>query len=167
MLSSLKLVGVGVAVAGVIAIALMARANSRLHTEVGEIRTELEQAQSVADQNLAAFNRVDELNKICVNDRAVDKQQNAITVAQLNSDLVSVSSRAQQVRVMRQEIFRDPTCKELVAIDIAAQCPAWANELRFSAQAINPSRDSGSTGPRANADAGRVLPGLSAGVAVP
>jgi hypothetical protein len=160
------LIGAGVGIAVLVALAWMARANSRLHTEVGEIRTELEQAQSVAEQNLEAFNRVDELNRICVNDRAVDKQQNAVTVAQLNADMISVSSRAQQVRVMREEIFRDPTCKELASIDIGARCPAWADELRFSAQAINPNPNSRGAGGGANAASGRVLQDLPAGVPV-
>lgn len=165
-MSSIKLIGAGIAVAGMLAIAWMARANSRLHTEVGAMRSELEQAQSVADQNLEAFNRVDALQKRCVADVAVDRQQNAITVAQLTADLIGVNSRAEQVRVVREEIFRGPTCKELASIDISARCPAWADELRFSAQAINPGRSQGGAGGGANAPTGRVLQDVPAGVPV-
>lgn len=161
-MSKLKLIGIGIHVVAFAAIYALWHQNGVLRERVGMFKTELEQAQAVADANLDAFNKVDALQKQCVAGRQADVQANKVTVDQLQSDLMTVSTRAQQVRVVRQEIFRDPTCKELAAIDVAAQCPAWANELRFSAQAINTGAGAGGAGPGADPTARRVLSDLSA-----
>jgi hypothetical protein len=114
----------------VIAVALLSWQNRRLAGELGATKLSIENATRAAEANLEAFNRVDELNKICIADRQADEEANRITVVELNAELAAARSRSERVRLVREEIFRDPTCEEIGAIDIAAQCPAWAGSLR-------------------------------------
>ncbi len=104
---------------------------------LGESRQALDQAVLANDVNQETINQVTMTLDTCIADRAIDEQQNAIVVAELQAAAVELTTRANQVRVVREEVFRDPTCNELGSLDIDLLCPAWSDELRERAAPLS------------------------------
>lgn len=127
ILSGKVMAGVGVAL--VIALAFMWRANANLNEELGEARQSIRQAEQTNRENQAAIEELRTNLNTCVEQRRVDQQANEETIAQLESDLEALSLQEEEVRVVREEIFREPSCNELGELDIADSCPALSREL--------------------------------------
>ena len=97
---------------------------------LGESRQALDQAVLANNVNQDTIEQVTSTLETCIAGRAIDEQQNAIVVAELQAAAAELTTRANQVRVVREEVFRDPTCTELGSLDIDLLCPAWSDELR-------------------------------------
>lgn len=104
---------------------------------LGESRQALDQAVLANDVNQDTIAQVTSTLETCIAGREVDEQQNAIVVAELQAAAAELTTRANQVRVVREEVFRDPTCNELGSLDIDLLCPAWSDELRERAAPLS------------------------------
>lgn len=131
-----KILG-GISVASVVALFIVFEVNAGLREDLGAAQLSIEQAKATNASNVAAIETVRQGLLACIDDRRVDETQNAVTVAQLQGDLETLRNRRQEVRVVREKIFRDPSCAELGAIDIAATCPALADSLLSSARSLS------------------------------
>lgn len=121
------MLGVGGAMA--IAMIFMWRANANLNEELGQAEQAIAQAAQTNRENQATIEQLRANLGMCVEQRRVDEQANQETVAQLQRDLDALSLQEERVRVVREEIFREPSCNELGEMDIAGTCPALADEL--------------------------------------
>lgn len=131
-----KVLGGGLAVAGLLAAVLGWRLLAAQEA-LGESRQALDQATLANQVNQETIDTVTMTLESCIADRAVDEQQNAIVVVELEARAIELEARSQRVRVVREEIFRDPTCEELGGLDIGLLCPAWAVSLRERATALS------------------------------
>ena len=104
---------------------------------LGESRQALDQAVLANDVNQETIEQVTSTLDSCIAARAVDEQQNAIVIAELQAAAAELTTRANQVRVVREEVFRDPACNELGSLDIDLLCPAWSDELRERAAPLS------------------------------
>lgn len=104
---------------------------------LGESRQALDQAVLANDVNQDTIAQVTSTLDSCIAGRAIDEQQNAIVVAELQASASELATRAIEVRVVREEVFRDPTCNELGSLDIDLLCPAWSDELRIRAAPLS------------------------------
>ncbi len=107
------------------------------HERIGEFEFAVEQATLTNKDNQIVITNISGKLDTCVADRAVDEQQNEITVANLRALTAKLETDAARVKADRKEIFRDPTCEELGNLDIGALCPAWAVSLRERATTIS------------------------------
>ncbi len=127
----------GLTVAMGIAVFILFRANASLNEEVGAARVSIAQAELTNETNLATLDDIINRNNLCVAGRAADLENNATTVAQLESDFAALAAQEERVRIVREEIFREPSCAELGAISISAVCPALASSLLDRADSID------------------------------
>lgn len=121
------MLGVGGAMA--LALFFMWRANADLSEELGQAEQAIAQAAQTNRENQATIEQLRSNLSTCVEQRRVDEQANQETIAQLQRDLDALSLQEERIRVVREEIFREPSCNELGEMDIAGACPALANEL--------------------------------------
>lgn len=131
----------GATVILVIIIGLLWHQNGKLHTELGANKQALDQAAQTNKDNVADFDRVNLELTDCVDQVAVDKVANEVTVANLEARYARLEIRKDRIQIKREEIFRDPKCAELRALDMAAICPNWAGELRERATTLGGSGD--------------------------
>lgn len=119
----------GLIVAMGIAVFFLFRANASLNEEVGAARVSIAQAELTNETNIGTIDDLINRNNLCVSGREADLENNATTVAQLESDFAALAAQEERVRIVREEIFREPSCAELGAISITAVCPALASSL--------------------------------------
>ncbi len=127
----------GVTVAMGIVMFFLFRANASLNEEVGAARVSIAQAELTNETNLGTIDDLINRNNVCVAQRAADLENNEATVAQLESDFAALEAQEERVRIVREEIFREPSCAELGAISITAVCPALASSLLNRADSID------------------------------
>lgn len=132
-----KILGGGLAVVAIIA-AILGWRLLAAHEELGTHQQALDQATLANQENQTTIIAIRAELNTCVRERAIDEQQNEIAVANLETRAAELEARAREVRVVREEIFRDPTCEQLGNLDIGALCPAWAAELRQRAASFGP-----------------------------
>ncbi len=127
----------GLTIAMGIAVLFLFRANASLNEEIGAARVSVQQAEMTNVSNLTTIDGLIDSNNSCVAQWAADLENNEMTVAQLESDFAALESQKERVRIVREEIFREPSCAELGAISIAAVCPALASSLFDRANSID------------------------------
>ncbi len=140
MLSKGLMVGCGILV--VIA-ALLWRENSALHDKLGQAKAAVAQAAQTNTNNLTTITDLNDRLDACVTEREVDETANAATVSALNADILRLEDQGFEVRIVTEEIFREPSCEELGNLDITAACPALAARLRLSANSLDGGGDPG------------------------
>ena len=144
----------GATVILVIIIGLLWHQNGKLHTELGANKQALDQAAQTNRDNVADFDLVNLELTDCVEQIAIDKMANEVTVANLEARYARLEIRKDRIQIKREEIFRDPKCAELRNLDMAAICPDWAGELRDRAATIGGSGDTGEEGSGAGGPTG-------------
>lgn len=133
---STKIMG-GVSVFLGLSVVFLFRANASLNEEVGAARVSIAQAEAANQSNVLAIDALRAGLGACVSDRAVDEEQNRIVVEQLERDMDALRERSEEVRVVREEIFREPSCRELGDIDIGSACPALRDRMFERADGLN------------------------------
>ncbi len=133
MLSQGLGIGLGISV---IIIGFLWHQNGNLREDLGASEQALDQAVLTNATNVKNFDDVNDRLTVCVDQSAVDKAANEVTVANLEARYARLEIRKDRVEIRREEIFRDPKCAELRDLDMAAICPDWAAELRIRAATI-------------------------------
>ena len=137
-----------------IAIFFMWRANAALNEDIGAARISIEQAALTNTTNLVTItNLTTEINQ-CVEQQAIDEAANQETLVALRVQIADLEAREPLVRIIREEIFRDPSCEVLGNLDLGAACPALVDSLRERSFGLDQGGDPGSEGAGAGADAG-------------
>lgn len=131
-----KILG-GVTLAMGIAVFFLFKANASLSEEVGAARLSIEQAALTNVTNVTTITNLTQQINQCVDERAIDEQANQETLTALRVELAEMTAREPLVEIVREEIFREPSCAELGALDINAVCPALAVELRQRSDNLN------------------------------
>ena len=129
--------------AAIIIIGILWNQNGNLHEEIGKAEAAVAEAKQTNDNNLTTITDLGDRLDQCVTDREVDEAANIATVSSLNADILRLTEEAGEVRIEREEIFREPSCEELGNLDINAICPALASGLRDSARSLDRSGDPG------------------------
>lgn len=127
----------GAALLMAIALAFTWRQNMKLSEALGAAELSIQQAEVTNEENLSTIMSLQVNLSTCVDQRRVDEQQNQTTIIELRRDIEELEGREQEVRIVREEIFRDPSCAELGAIDIGAACPALGVSLFDRANDLN------------------------------
>lgn len=140
-----KALGAGVVLLS-ITIGFLWHKNGQLHEEIGELRHSVDQAAAANEKLVVNFDSVNGRLMSCIDQVAVDKEENAVTVANLEARYARLEIRSREAEIRREEIFRDPSCADLRDLDMHAICPDWANELRFRATTLGGDGDTRSTG---------------------
>ncbi len=135
-----KALGGGLAVCMII-IGLLWHQNGSLREDLGANKQALDQAAQTNKDNVKLFDEVNADLTACVDQNAVDKAANEVTVANLESRYTRLELRKDKVNIRYEEIFRDPNCAELRDLDIDSICPSWTRELRLSATTVGGSGD--------------------------
>ncbi len=148
--------GIGLGISILITVFLFNQ-NGNLKEDLGASEQALDQAALTNKTNVDNFDRVNGELTACVDEFAVDKAANEVTVANLEARYARLEIRSRDVEIRREEIFRDPECAELRDLDMDAICPDWANELRLRATTLGGDGDQGSAGAGAGAAAGEVF----------
>lgn len=120
--------------------------NGNLHERIGAARAEVQEAKGINDSNLEEIDILQADLKQCFDGRRVDEEANEETVKVLRAELEEEAARKREVRIIRKEIFRDPTCEDLAALDIGAACPGLAPSVRDRARSIQRGRVQGEGG---------------------
>lgn len=132
------MIGIGAGVVAGAAIWLLRNENNSLRDAIAVQKATIASYEAAQSNNLLRIRELTILNNTCVDERRVDEQQNASTVARLQADLEALRTRPP--KIVREEIYRDPSCAELGRLDIAAACPALADGLRERARSLSDSR---------------------------
>lgn len=127
--------GIGLGISILITVFLFNQ-NGNLKEDLGTYKTAIDQAAKANEKNVANFDRVNADLTACVDQSAVDKAANEVTVANLEARYARLEIRKNKIEIRREEIFRDPKCAELRDLDMAAICPDWATELRQRAATL-------------------------------
>lgn len=130
-----KALGVGLGIA-VVVILFLFNQNGNLQEELGANKTALAQAALANKTNVTNFDEVNSRLIACVDQNAVDKAANEVTIANLEARYARLEIRKDRIQIRREAIFRDPECAELRDLDINAICPDWSSELRLEASSI-------------------------------
>ncbi len=117
--------------------------NGNLQEDLGANKQALDQAAQTNKDNVADYDRANAKLTTCVDQMAVDKASNEVTIANLEARYARLEIRKDRIQIKREEIFRDPKCSELRDLDMDAICPDWASELRQRAATIGGSGDTG------------------------
>lgn len=144
----------GVTAAMVIAIFFMWKANAALNEEVGAARVSIQQAELTNTTNLVTITTLTTQINQCVDQQAIDEAANQQTLVALRVQIADLEAREPLVRIIREEIFRDPSCEVLGNLDLGAACPALVDSLRERSHGLDPGGDSGSESAGADTDAG-------------
>ncbi len=137
-----------------IAIFFMWRANAALNEDLGAAKISIEQAELTNTTNLVTItNLTTEINQ-CVEQQAIDEAANQDTRVALRVQIADLEAREPLVRIIREEIFRDPSCEVLGNLDLGAACPALVDSLRERSHGLDQGGEGGSEGAGAGADAG-------------
>ncbi len=131
-----KVLAGGMAIAVVIIIILWNQ-NGNLHEEMGQAKAAVNQAKQTNTNNLTTITDLGDRLDTCVRDREVDVAAGVAVVSALKADILTLEERGVEVRIQREEIFREPSCEELGNLDINAICPALATGMRVSADSLN------------------------------
>lgn len=134
MLSKPMMIATGIMV--VIAF-LLWRENSGLHDKLGQARAAVTQAKQTNTNNLTTITDLGDRLDTCVRDREVDVAAGVAVVSALKADILTLEEHGVEIRIEREEIFREPSCEELGNLDINAICPALATGMRVSADSLN------------------------------
>lgn len=124
-------------------IAFLWISNGKLNAEVGAAKAAVTQAKQTNSNNLTTITDLGDRLDQCVVDRQVDEAAGVAVVSQLKADILGLEQAGIEIRIEREEIFREPSCEELGDLDINAVCPALASGLRISANSLNRSGDTG------------------------
>lgn len=135
-----KVLGGGLAVCMII-IGLLWHQNGSLREDLGANKQALDQAAQTNKDNVELFDEVNADLTACVDQNAVDKTANEVTVANLEARYARLEIRKDRIQIKREEIFRDPQCAELRDLDINAICPDWSGELRIRAATLGGTGD--------------------------
>ena len=131
-----KVLAGGMAIAVVIIIILWNQ-NGNLHEEMGQAKAAVNQAKQTNTNNLTTITDLGDRLDTCVRDREVDVAAGVAVVSALKADILTLEERGVEVRIQREEIFREPSCEELGNLDINAICPALATGMRAGADSLN------------------------------
>lgn len=105
-------------------------ANGRLHQTIGGQQAALEAARAANHDALSTIQALRSANEDWVR-RARQKDLAAqAQIEALEARYEDLALDEQEVRIERQVIYRDPSCAELAAIDVATVCPDLARSLR-------------------------------------
>jgi len=159
MLINKTLLGGAGAVAAVMVITVIAlwNQNGNLRERIGKAEAAVTEAKQTNDSNLTAIADLSDDLDACVTQREVEETANEAVVSGLKSDILKLEQDRVEVRIQREEVFREPSCEELGNLDINAICPALASGLRESARSLDESRDPGEEGSSAHTVAKRLL----------
>jgi hypothetical protein len=127
---------IGIGIMAVITL-LLWRENSSLHDKLGQARAAVTQAKQTNTNNLTTITDLGDRLDTCVRDREVDVAAGEAVQSALKADILDLEERGVEIRIEREEIFREPSCEELGNLDINAICPALARGMRVSADSIN------------------------------
>jgi hypothetical protein len=148
--------GIGLGISILITVFLFNQ-NGNLKEDLGASEQAIDQFVLTNKTNIDNFDRVNGELTACVDEFAVDKVANEVTVANLEARYARLEIRKDRIQIRREEIFRDPQCAELRDLDIGDICPDWATELRVRAATIGGDGDQGSEDTGAGTVAGEVL----------
>ena len=154
MLSQGLGIGLGISI---LITAFLFNQNGNLKEDLGASQQAIDQFVLTNKTNVDNFDRVNTELSSCVDEFAVDRAENEVTIANLEARYVRLEIRSREVEIRREEIFRDPDCAELRDLDMDAICPDWASELRIRAATLGGDGDQGSEGTGAGAAAGEVF----------
>lgn len=112
-------------------------ANQRLNQKTGALEAALETATAVNQTSQQALTDAVQANQTCMAKFKQTEDQNARALENLAKDYIELEARKQRVQIRREEIFREPSCKELGEINIAVVCPTLATRLRNQAHAFD------------------------------
>lgn len=118
------------AIVGAVSVALIAvlwYRNQALSAEVSAAEQTLAAAVSVNESMRRLVGEMNDRIDQCVMDREVDLNQNAAVIAGLEQEMETLRERRPEV--IREEIYRDPSCAELGELDISGTCPALSERL--------------------------------------
>jgi hypothetical protein len=111
--------------------------NGNLREEMGKAEAAVVQAKQTNDNNLTSITELGDRLDTCVREREVDVAAGVAVVSKLKADILDLEGRSLEVRIEREEIFREPSCEELGELDITAICPALSTSLRERADSLN------------------------------
>ncbi len=111
--------------------------NGDLREEMGKAEAAVTQAKQTNTNNLTTMADLEDRISTCVRDREVDEAAGVAVVSALKADILTLEERGVEVRIEREEIFREPSCQELGGLDINAICPALATSMRDRADSLN------------------------------
>lgn len=111
--------------------------NGNLQEEMGKAKAAVTQAKQTNTNNLTSIADLGDRLDTCVRDREVDVAAGVAVVSALKADILGLEERGVEIRIEREEIFREPSCEELGNLDITAICPALSTGLRDSANSLN------------------------------
>jgi hypothetical protein len=111
--------------------------NGNLREEIGKAEAAVVQAKQTNDNNLTSITELGDRLDTCVREREVDVAAGVAVVSKLKADILDLEGRSLEVRIEREEIFREPSCEELGELDITAICPALSTSLRERADSLN------------------------------
>ncbi len=131
-----KVLAGGMAIAVIIIIVLWTQ-NGNLHEEMGKAKAAVTQAKQTNTNNLTTITDLGDRLETCVRDREVDVAAGVALVSALKVDILTLEERGVEIRIEREEIFREPSCEELGNLDINAICPALATGMRAGADSLN------------------------------
>lgn len=127
----------GVTLAMCVVVGFLWNQNGNLREEMGKAEAAVAQAAQTNTNNLTTITDLSDRLDQCVRDREVDVAAGVAVVSALKADILTLEERGIEVRIEREEIFREPSCEELGSLDINAVCPALATGLRDSANSLN------------------------------
>ncbi len=127
---------------GAIAVCLLAmwflwNQNGNLQEGMGKAKAAVTQAAQTNTNNLTTIADLGDRLDTCVRDREVDVAAGEAVRSALKADILDLEERGVEIRIEREEIFREPSCEELGNLDINAVCPALARGMRVSADSLN------------------------------
>ena len=111
--------------------------NGNLQEEMGKAKAAVTQAKQTNTNNLTSIADLGDRLDTCVRDREVDVAAGVAVVSALKADILTLEEHGVEIRIQREEIFREPSCDELGSLDITAICPALSTGLRDSANSLN------------------------------
>ncbi len=111
--------------------------NGNLQEEMGKAKAAVTQAKQTNTNNLTTITDLGDRLETCVRDREVDVAAGVALVSALKVDILTLEERGVEIRIEREEIFREPSCEELGNLDINAICPALATGMRAGADSLN------------------------------
>ena len=110
--------------------------NQSLNQTIGELETQLSVQRTVNAQNQTELTEALDANRECIANFEAAQQRSEQTIENLRTRFAQLEVFAGQIRVEREVIFREPSCRELGQIDIDAVCPALSERVRRQSTAL-------------------------------